>query len=119
REDRFELFNGSHPNYKKVREVLGFSKEDVARASNVPVKSVRFDEKIPEELIERMKEWAVAISLVSQYFNDFDRTILWFTVPNPALGGISPRDMIRIGRFKKLYNFIYNALNENKKNDRK
>jgi hypothetical protein len=40
---------------------------------------------------------------------------LWFKTPNPLLGDIAPRDMIRIGRFKKLRQFILQALSENEK----
>jgi hypothetical protein len=34
------------------------------------------------------------------------------------LGNITPRDMIRIGRFKKLHRFILNALSENERRDK-
>ena len=69
---------------------------------------------MPKELEERVREWAVALSLVAQYFKDEHKTVLWFKTMNPLLGNITPRDMIRIGRFKKLYRFILNALEENK-----
>ena len=115
RKDPFRIFKGSQPDYHKVLDVLKFNKADVAKASSVPLSSVRWDNKMPAELEERVREWAVAIALVSEYFNDFDRTILWFGVQNPMLGGISPRDMIRVGRFKKLIKFIQTALGENKR----
>jgi len=115
KEDRFHFFNGSNPNYDKIKEVLEFSKNDISKASHVPVHSVRYDEKMPQELRERMTEWAQSLALVASHFNDLDKTILWFRVPNPLLGGISPRDMIKVGRFKKLIKFIQNALDENKK----
>ncbi len=114
REDRFDLFHGSRPDYEKVVGFLDFRKEDVAKATNVPESSVRYDNKMPRELQDRMLEWAVAIHLVSEHFGDFDRAMLWFRVPNPLLGGISPRDMIRIGRFKKLLRFVHTALEENR-----
>jgi len=115
KEDRFHFFNGPDPNYDKIKEILGFSKDDISKASHVPVHSVRYDEKMPQELRERMTEWAISLSLVASHFNDLDKTILWFRVSNPLLGGISPRDMIKVGRFKKLIKFIQNALDENKK----
>jgi hypothetical protein len=34
---------------------------------------------------------------------------LWFKTRNPLLGDISPRDMIRLGRFERLRKFIINA----------
>ena len=115
KEDPFHIFRGSRPDYQKVVDILNFGKEDVAKASNVPASSVRYDNKMPRELQERMLEWAITIQLVGQYFDDLERTILWFRVPNPLLGGISPRDMIRVGRFKKLLRFIHTALEENRK----
>jgi hypothetical protein len=95
--------------------VLGFRKEDVAKASNVPVQSVRYDRKMPKALEDRVREWTVALALVAQYFKDGQKTILWFKTPNPLLGNIAPREMIRIGRFNKLHRFIINALAENER----
>src|SRR5258706_9776989 len=106
KEDRFHFFDGTNPNYDKIKEVLDFSKSDISKASHVPVDSVRYDEKMPQELRERMMEWAIGLALVAGHFNDLDKTILWFRVPNPLLGGISPKDMIKVGRFKKLLKFI-------------
>jgi hypothetical protein len=113
--DRFGLFEGHRPIYEKINKVLDFSKKDVSKAASVPESSVRYDNKMPQELEQRLTEWAQAISLVGEYFQDFDKTILWFRVSNPALGGISPRDMIRVGRFKKLLRFIQTALDENRR----
>ena len=68
---------------------------------------------MPSDLRERLVEWATAINLVGSYFNDANKTMLWFQISNPQLGGMSPRDMIRVGRFKKLLKFIQTALDEN------
>lgn len=111
--DAFHFFKGAEPNCPKVLEVLDFKKEDVAEAADVPLSSVRYDDKMPAELMERMREWALALALVGEFFDDFDKTTLWFRVPNPLLGGIAPRDMIRVGRFKKLLKFIQTALDQN------
>lgn len=70
---------------------------------------------MPSNLKQRMIEWGTAINLVGSYFKDLDKTIQWFQVTNPHLGGMAPRDMIRVGRFKKLLKFIQVALDENKK----
>jgi hypothetical protein len=113
KEDPLLLFRGGDTDYQRVVRLLDFKKRDVARASQISIQSVRYDHKIPRELEERVREWAVALSLVAQYFKDEHRTVLWFKTQNPLLGNITPRDMIRIGRFKKLYRFILNALGEN------
>ena len=112
-EDYFHIFDKGEPDAKKVIDFLKYKKEDVSRAANVPVSSVRYDEKMPSELRERLVEWATAINLVGSYFKDENKTMLWFQIPNPQLSGMSPRDMIRVGRFKKLLRFVQTALDGN------
>jgi hypothetical protein len=112
--DYFHLMNGAEPDGSKVAEFLNYKKEDISVASGVPMNSVRYD-RMPAELRQRMLEWAVAINLVGHFFKDRDKTMLWFQVPNPLLGNIAPRDMIRIGRFEKLLKFIQTALSENER----
>lgn len=114
--DYFHLFHDGEPDSKKVIDFLKYKKEDISIATNIPIKSIRYDEKMPSELKERMIEWATAINLVAGFYDkDTQKTILWFSMPNPLLGGMSPRDMIRVGRFKKLLKFIHTALGENKR----
>ena len=116
KEDYLSLFPPAGTDYEKVVDLLDFRKKDVARASNVALHSVRYDPpKMPRELRDRIQEWAVALNLVAQFFKDEQKTVLWFKTPNPLLGDIAPRDMIRIGRFKKLRLFILQALSENEK----
>jgi antitoxin Xre/MbcA/ParS-like protein len=114
KEDFLGLFPGDRTDFQKVVKLLDFGKNDVARASNVSVHSVRYDPpKMPKELQDRLIEWAVALNLVAQFFKDEHKTVLWFKTPNPLLGDMTPRDMIRVGRFRKLRRFIQNALSEN------
>ena len=107
------LYDKCGVNFKKVIEIINFKNEDVSTATDLPKTSVRFDAKMPNELKERLTEWAIAINLVATYFKDVTKTIVWLRTPNPMLGGISPRDMIRLGRFKKLMKYIQSAINEN------
>ena len=111
--DILGFYKNGTPQYKKPVEFLNFRKDDVAVATSTPKSSIRYDLKMPEDLRERLTEWAMAINLVASYFGDADKTMIWFQVPNPLLGNVSPRDMIRLGRFKKLYKFITTALDEN------
>ncbi|QQR79326.1 MAG: DUF2384 domain-containing protein [Deltaproteobacteria bacterium] len=109
------FFHRNQPDYDKIRQVLNFNKKEIAAAAHVPLESVRNDNRISKELLDRLKEWAVLLGLVAEYFEGNTHKIeLWFRMPNPLLGNISPRDMIRFGRFKKLHQFIQNALHENK-----
>lgn len=114
--DYFHLFDKGIVNGEKVVKLLKYKKQDVSVAANIPISSVRYEEKkIPAELEDRLREWATALNLVEGYFKDQTKTILWFFMPNPLLGNMSPRDMIRVGRFKKLLNFIQTALDENQR----
>jgi hypothetical protein len=98
-------------DYERVREVVGLSNTDLSRVAHVAKSSVRFDERIPPELKERMEQIANCCLLVAEHFKgDVHKVSLWFVAPNPMLGNISPRDMIRYGRFAKLQRFIQGAL---------
>jgi hypothetical protein len=114
--DYLGFYSGSDLNYQDVVKFAEMEKKDVSRATGVPLSSIRYDEKIPQELRERLMEWANLFNLVAGYFHgDGHKTILWFQMPNPLLGELSPRDMIRIGRYKKLISFVLNSLSENRR----
>jgi len=103
------LLGGNTP--KKVAEFLELSRSDISKAMKMDKDHVRFDEQITKDLKRRLYEIANICELMAGYFNgDNEKTALWFRIKNPALGGISPRDMIRYGRYKKLELFIRNAL---------
>jgi hypothetical protein len=102
-------------DYKKVIDFLNFNQKDISMASGVSKASVRFDVKIPSAVKERIEEWANIINLVAGHFNgDLEKTHLWFVTSNPLLGDIAPRDMIRIGRYQKLFKFIVNSIQAHK-----
>jgi len=101
-------------NAREVAQFLDLDKRDVAKLSGVATASVRFDHKIPKEVIDRLKEIANICGLVAQFFcGDIPKTALWFQTVNPLLGNITPRDMIRYGRYEKLRRFVMSALEEN------
>jgi predicted nucleotidyltransferase len=121
---RFSLFDTVPPDSmgfglgasfsgKSVQSFLGLKKEDVSRLADVSPKSVRFDDAMPEPVRECLQEMAVAINWVAKVFGgDVDKTVAWFQTRNPLLGDISPRDMIRLGRFERLRKFILVSLQE-------
>lgn len=107
--DYLKLLEGNTP--KKVVEFLGLSRNDISKAMHVPRDSVRYDSGMSKELENHLCEIAIICELMAGYFKgDIKKTALWFNLKNPALGDISPRDMIRFGRYKKLEKFIRNAL---------
>ena len=44
--------------------------------------------------------------LASFFGGNEEKANLWIRTPNPLLGGISPDQMVKAGRAKKLYEFI-------------
>lgn len=114
-EDYLSFFENKRPQYNRIVKFLEFKKEDISKAAGVPLSSVRYDDKMPAELNERIREWATLLNLVAEHFHgDAQKTALWFTMLNPLLGNVAPRDMIRFGRYKKLFKFVINALAENR-----
>ncbi len=108
------FFQSGEVDSNKVIQYLNYKKKDVAEATGIPQVNIRYEpKKIPPLLLTHIKEWAVAINLVAGFFNDVEKTALWFQIRNPLLGGVSPRGMIRMGRFNKLSKFIQTALDEN------
>ncbi|MBI4309127.1 MAG: hypothetical protein HY591_02230 [Candidatus Omnitrophica bacterium] len=115
-QDYLSLFEKGKPQHNRIVKFLDLGNEDVSRATGVPLSSVRFDGKMPIELQERIEEWATLFNLVAGHFQgDAVKTALWFTTLNPLLGNVKPRDMIRFGRYKKLFKFVVNALAENRR----
>jgi hypothetical protein len=110
REDLLHLYRDGRPDYKRIADLIKLSKTDLSKISQVAKSSVRFDANIPEPVAQRLREIANIANLVAEFFaGDVQKVGLWFEVANPMLGNISPRDMIRIGRYKRLLNFIIDA----------
>ncbi len=101
-------------NARGVAEFLNLDKRDVAKVAEVAPASVRYDEKIPKDVLERLQEIANICELVAQHFDgDVRKTALWFKTKNPLFGNIAPRDMIRYGRYERLRRFIMEAIEDN------
>ncbi|MDQ2641543.1 MAG: hypothetical protein M3Y79_13315 [Pseudomonadota bacterium] len=99
---------------QKVATFLDLDKREVARIADVSPSSVRWDHKIPREVLDLMTQIAIICALVAQFFQgDVGKTSLWFRTKNPLLGNLSPRDMVRYGRHEKLRRIVMDALNEN------
>lgn len=113
REDLLGLHSDRGTNYKKVAEFLHLSKEDLGKIAGVSKASVRFDANIPEAVATRLREIANIANLVAEYFKgDANKVSLWFELANPMLGNITPRNMIRAGRYQNLLNFVMESRDE-------
>lgn len=112
-QDHMQFGLGSAFQPARVPELLELKKQDVSRIASVSVKAVRYDDAIPEQVRERLEEIANTINLVAQAFDgDAERTAAWFRARNPMLGDVSPKEMIRLGRYERLRKFIINAMSE-------
>ncbi|MFC4526247.1 hypothetical protein ISN76_19520 [Dyella halodurans] len=97
----------------RVSQWLGLEKDDVARIANIPLDLVRHDDNMPTKARNRLEEIAIACNFIAEIFDgDLVRTWAWFQAANPMLGDVSPRDMVRLGRFDRLRKFIVSALDE-------
>lgn len=104
-------YTSSKLDLKKVGNFLDLGKNDISKATGQRKDSIRYDARMPHELQERLEEIGNIINLTASYFGgDLIKTSTWFKTPNPLLGDVSPRDMIRYGRYDKLRKFILNAI---------
>lgn len=103
-------------NAKRVVDWMELDKQTVSRVSGVSKSSVRYDENIPRAVRERLEEIASIANMVALVFEgDGAKTALWFRTKNPMLGDVSPRDMVRLGRYERLRKFVVNAISNNQR----
>ncbi len=94
-------------DFERVRKFLDLNTDELSKLSGLRKQSIRLDSRIPAVLKDRLEQIAIICSLVAEHFDgDSHKTVLWFKTPNPMLGYVKPRDMIRLGRYKKLLTFI-------------
>lgn len=110
--DSLHFWYGNTLDYQKVRDFTGIDARDLARLTGLSKSSVRYDDKAPKEVREHLENIANVCNLVFQFFQDDVKTKLWLQTPNPMLGNVSPRDMIRFGRYGKLLRFVTQAMEE-------
>ena len=88
-------------------------RQQIGRLTGVSTHSVRYDKpKMPKEVKDFFNCIHQTFTQVFLHFDrDFDKAKLWFELPNPMLGRyISPRDMIYIGRHKKLLQIVLDSV---------
>lgn len=109
-DDVLRLYRDGQPDYQRVADLTGLSKEDLSKLAKVARSSVRFDAAIPVAVAERLREIANIANLVAEYFGgDASKVSLWFELPNPMLGHVSPATMIRGNRCRRLLSFVLEA----------
>ncbi|MFO1468058.1 MAG: hypothetical protein U1F35_16720 [Steroidobacteraceae bacterium] len=109
-QDLLHFYRGGRPDYRRIAGFAKLSKAELGKLAGVAKASVRYDSNIPEPLAERLREIANIANLIAEFFGGDEQKVgLWFELPNPVLGNVSPRQMIRIGRYKRLLNFVVDA----------
>lgn len=112
-EDILHFGHGKTFDARKAAQFLSLKKSDVGRIAAVSESSVRWDNGMPEAVRDRLEEIASIINLVAKRFDgDPEKTVAWFKARNPLLGDVSPRDMIRLGRYDRLRRFIIQAMTQ-------
>jgi hypothetical protein len=98
---------------KRVYDWLALKKEDAAHIASVSTQSIRWDDHMPTDVRDRFEEIGSIINMAAAALGgDIHKTSLWFRTPNPLLGDISPRDMVRLGRYMRLRKYILSASSE-------
>jgi hypothetical protein len=109
--DCLRFGSGSSFEAEAVQLVLALTDEDVARMASAPLTFARHDVEVSELVRARLEDVGRAINLVACVFDgDVERTVAWFKTRNPMLGDVTPRDMIRLGRFERLSKYIAAAM---------
>jgi hypothetical protein len=96
---------------QRVAKFLGLSKSELAVLAGVAPASVRFDDKAPRVLRERMMDLAATCALVAEAFDgNATKTKLWFMTSNPQLDNLSPCDLLRRGGREALQRQVMAAI---------
>jgi hypothetical protein len=108
--DYLQFWQAGRFQPQRVVRFLGLSKVELAQLAEVAPASVRFDDKAPRMLRERLMDIAATCELVAQAFDgNVTKTALWFKIPNPHLGNLSPCELLRRGESQALQRQVLEA----------
>lgn len=113
--DHLQFWQAGRFQPQRVVRFLGLTKSEVAVLACVAPSSVRYDEKAPRGLRERLTEIAGICELVAEAFaGNAAKTALWFKTPNPQLQNRAPRDLIRMRQHEQLGLLVMQAIAEDR-----
>lgn len=90
----------------RVRDFLALDKKAFGKAVEGSSQGVN----CPVQRNVLLEQIAELCNQVAAHFGgDAHKSGLWFRTPNPMLGDLSPREMIRLGRYRRLRQFVLRA----------
>jgi hypothetical protein len=90
-------------------EFLELSKAELASALGVSYDQIR-QARLTGKARDRVEQLASALGYVADAFDgDLKKTLFWIRTPNLNFGGLSPRQLIIRGKYKKVIDFIISA----------
>ncbi len=105
------LLGPDGPDVVGTRKFLGFTDQDLASATSaLQVTQVRSLNQMPREVKDRFEQIATICELVAEHLGSRDKAVMWFKTVNPMIGIFTPRDMLRMGRFRALHRLVLEAL---------
>ena len=114
RHDVFGFYNKGRIKYKEVADTLDFSRKEISKAARIAISSVRYEEnKIPDKMKDFLGHMAWLLHVTHEHLKDKNKVIQWINSPNPICGGFSPKDMIRMGQYKKLVRIVSSYIEGN------
>lgn len=60
-----------------------------------------------------LREYEEILTILTEFFGDQDRAVLWMSSPNHLLGDVRPAEYVINGRAPKLKKFIQYQISEN------
>lgn len=108
--DYLQFWQAGRFQPQRVARFLNLSKGELAQLAAVAPASVRFDDKAPRILRERLMDIAATCELVAEAFaGNTTKTALWFMTANPYLRNLSPRDLLQRGEHAVLQRHVLEA----------
>ena len=105
--DVFGFYNKGKIQYKEIAKTLDLKRKEVSKAARVAVKSVHYEEdKIPDEVKDFLMNMVWLLHVTHKHLKDRNKVIQWINSPNVICGGVSPKDMMCIGQYKKLVKIV-------------
>lgn len=100
--------------HKELMKLVGLNRQMVAAWSGTLIDSVRYDDRMSENVESYLYRIANIVDHIAEVFDNHQTKIKqWFFVSNPSLGGMSPLKMIQSGKEEKLLQIILDLKNGN------